>query len=699
MRKIVIAALLCSTCLAAPASGAPLTAFIGGFLNALGAGTFLATGAVGAWGAGFAVGGFFGATALGRAVLSLGLSALVQAATRPKVPTPSERMVNYAQAISYQERGYGRVRKGGPFALSVRKGTKRHYGVIIAAHRTKGPVAYWLDQREVSIDVSGNVTTAPIAGYGNLRPYLGLPGQVADPVWDAAISEVTSAHNFAGLSYLAATATKPKESLYSTVMPSGREWVLNPVWDMDDFVYDPRDATRKWTANLALVIAREAEYFGRSVSWDEVAEQANICDQVVTNGDGGSQNRWTFNGVFDASMSWETVRAQLMLAGDVFFYERSDGSVGFKVGAYTVPTVTLSRADFLSLQVIEGTISADTAGEFATRYVEPSRGYIETPCGAVVVDASRRRDEVQAFGISSHNQAWRVAYRMAKSARPKYAVSAQLKLIGYELLGHRFVRITHAELGWDFIAEIGRLRLNDDLISFALEAVSVEPGDYAPNALLLEPARPVYVEVISDGDVAAPASLAGVVIDGTGGIPMIEWTWPPQDEALMQQIGLRRVDAGSGELQILATGESQDSLIVQGLADGGVYEGQVRNRSSSGRLSAWAPAIPITITALADTAPPGALIAFAVIASGGNGEASFTAPNSANYAATRLFRATGSTSFGDASVIRTEYGAANTADTYTDPALAIGSHSYWAEAINGSGIAGARSGPITITIV
>ena len=80
MRKIMLAALLSSTCLCTPAQAAPLTAFVGGFLNALGAGTFLASGAVGAWGAGFGVGSFFGATLLGRAVLSLGFSSLVSAA-------------------------------------------------------------------------------------------------------------------------------------------------------------------------------------------------------------------------------------------------------------------------------------------------------------------------------------------------------------------------------------------------------------------------------------------------------------------------------------------------------------------------------------------------------------------------------------------------------------------------------------------
>ena len=392
-RSVLYAVLLATTCLAAPseANAAPLTAFIGGFLNAMGAATWLASGAVGAWTAGFSVGTFFGGSLIARTVLSIGLSSLIEQAVRPKQQPPSAVMTNFAQPVSYQERGYGRVRKGGPFAFTARLGTQRHYGVIIAAHRTKGPVTYWMDKREVTIDGTGNVLTAPIAGYANVRTYRGIPGQAADPVWTANFSEVTASHNFAGLSYIACTAIKPKSSLFSEVMPSGREWALTPVWDMDDWVYDPRDSTRKWTDNLALVIGREAERFGKTVLPAVLAREADACDVVVGNGDGGTQKLWTFNGIFDSSMSWETVRSTLMLAGDVFFYEERDGSLGFMVGRYQTPTITLTDHDFQSLTIDEGQLGPSVPGEFVTRYVEPARDYLETPSGAIVFEANGRQ--------------------------------------------------------------------------------------------------------------------------------------------------------------------------------------------------------------------------------------------------------------------------------------------------------------------
>ena len=157
------------------------------------------------------------------------------------MPAPQEQMVNLSQPLSYMQRVYGRVRKGGPVVFTGFKESARHYAVAIAAHRTLGPVAHWLDTFEVSIDGAGEVTTAPVAGYGNIRAYRGLPGQAVDPILDAAFAEVTSAYTFAGISYAAIRAKKPKSSVMPEVIPNGREWTYAPVWDCLLYTSDAAD--------------------------------------------------------------------------------------------------------------------------------------------------------------------------------------------------------------------------------------------------------------------------------------------------------------------------------------------------------------------------------------------------------------------------------------------------------------------------
>lgn len=698
IRNRLAAALLCTTMLTAPAHADPITAFIGGALNALGVGTWLASGAVGAWSAGFTAGSWLGGTVIGRAVLGVGLSAAINSVARADVPSPSDRQVNYAQPMSYMERGYGRVKKGGPLAFTAyhNAGKKRHYGVLIAAHRTKGPVEHYLDKWQVSIDGAGAVTTAPADGYGAIKAYRGTLTQVANADWIAAFPEVTSAHNFKGLSYAAVAAKKPKPKKFSKIYPSGREWQYSAVWDMDDDVYDPRDDARKWTDNAALIIARECERFGKSVDWSEVAAEAAICDQLVTNGDGGTQRRWTINGVLDDSMSWETVRAQLQLACDAWFYERLDGSVGFRVGRYIAPTVTLTDRDFLALDVAENAWGPDVQGEFAVQYIEPGRGYIETPSGAIVLAEDAPRLESSCFLIDSHNQACRVAKRIGLTTRPRFTVAGTVKLIGYELIGQRFVRIASTALGFDQVVEVGTLVRAAGGLSFELEAKSVDSDDFAFVAATEEPPRPAYVTVTEDDAVDVPVGLAVEVVEGDGGGALFAATWPAQDESLTQQIRYRSTAANVSAWRVIDADDDATSIALAAFRDGKAHEFQLRNKTASGKLSAWTPSPALTVTAVANTSPPGAVTGFAAVASGGDVSVSWSAPNDSRYWATRIYRSTDDPDFADAVLIRTEYGIPSSGDSYLDVAPGLGTHRYWAVPINASGVDGPRSGPQTV---
>ena len=529
----------------------------------------------------------FGAL-IGDLLISVGLGVLARAlAPKPKVLRPAERMVNFAQPVAFMERGYGRVRKGGPVAFTGFRDGTRHYGILIASHPTKGPVAHWLDRTQVEIDASGNVITAPFAGAGTIRAHTGQPGQTVDPVWQAAFAEITASHDFAGLSYAALGARRVKDSRFVETYPRGREWEYLPVWDMHDGVFDPRDGQTKWTDNAALIIAHEALFFGKTVEWTEVAAEADICDELVTNAEGNPQKRWTVNGVFDDSLSWEQVRDALAIAVDAFFYERPDGKLGFRVGHWTPPATTLTARDILAISVSEASWGPDAAGQFAIRYVEPARDRIEAVSGAWIEDADAPRDEREAFLVDSHNQAVRIAKRIARIARARYTVEMRVKLTGYELIGQRFVHIQHAEMGLDIDLEIGRITRAADGLSFEIEGTSSTAADFAFDAALEEPARPDFVDVLSQDDVPAPVSLAGQVVPDTGGAAAIEWTWPRQDTSLRQELRLRMV--ASGQLSASAAREFAPSAAITDEDFGGL---ETRLDNASFRAITPLPATP-----------------------------------------------------------------------------------------------------------
>lgn len=713
LRRLIYAALLSTTALVGSAERAhagPVAAFVGGFLNALGAGTFLSSAAfVGSWTAGFSAASWLaGGSLLARVVVAVGLSAIAQGLMpKPPMPEPAQIMTNYAQDVAACEFVYGRVRKGGPYAFSAYSSAgaagiyaraRRHYGVIIAAHPTAGPVVHYLDKWEVTADARGTVTTDPVNGRCKIRTYTGQAGQAADAIWRAIFPEVTAAHDFAGMSYAALYADRTADSDFADVYPSGREWAYTPVWDGENRILDPRTGLRGWTNNAALVIADIAtRWYGKTVDWDEVAAEADICDEWVTNRGGGTQRRWTINTVIRGNMTWEETRAHLMMCCDAWFYERRDGKLGFKVGYYSAPTLTLTDADFSAVNLKHKSTGVDDVYSYAMSYTEPARDYAQEVTGAVVVGSNPAsgRDELECYGIDSHNQAWRAVYRWAKSARPEWRLSGTLKYIGREVMERRFVRVQLAEMGLDAVFEVATLARNGGSHSWSLDAVSVEAGDFSPDALTLEPARPVRVTVAEDGTVPAVASLAGEVVEGSGGVAQIEWSWPAQTADLTQRLRVRQ-DGGSWQEVNVPAGQS--SYLMTGLRDGSTYEAQIRNVTGAQRLSAWAPEAPISIEAVANTTPPAAMQYFSAMASGSSVALSWTAPNSASYASARIYRATGSTDIDDASLIGLEYGAPNATDEWLDPGPGAGAHSYWIEPVNGSGIGGPISGPQTITI-
>lgn len=704
-RSLRILALLATTALTpAPAQAGPIPLFLQGLGAALGIGGTNAAVAIalsGAASAGFAVGTFLFGTAIGQLVLSIGLSAIASALTpKPNIPSPSDRLVNFAQDVAPMEVAVGRVRKGGPYGVTTFTDGRRHYTVLLAAHEIDGVEAWYIDDRLVEVS-AGLVTTTPYDSSAvSLRPHLGAAGQAADPELVAGIPEWTSAHDMAGLAYVAAWAKRVEDSRFSDVYgnsaPTGP--VITPVL-RGAKVYDPRLDTSVYSTNAALVWAWiTTERLGQSVDWDDVAAEADACDVLVTNRQGNQQRKWTLNGTFTDNTDYETLRAQIIAACDGYMWERPDGSLGLRVGRWMEPTITLTEDDLLSLSVGVEDWGQAPVTEFVAKYVEPDFDWREAQSATLVVDpeAVPVRQEPALYFVDSHNQACRVLKRIATTTRPKYSVRAQIGPIGYELLdGHRFVRILAH--GFDFVCEIGRLSRGADVITFQIEGVSAEEADFAFDAGTEEGERPARNETTSDDTVPAVTGLTGAAIDGPG----IRWEWDAVAPELKVEWQYRL--SGDTAWQPALTLSATDPLITQtGLIDGASYEARVRSVTAARRYSVWSPAV--TVTAVANATPPAALTSFAASEAGGTVTLDWHTANDPLHAAVRIIRAdyapayAGPFDIADGSVIATVFGAPNTDQSETDSGLAPGVYAWWAVPVNSSGIAGVASGPETIEI-
>lgn len=443
-------------------------------------------------------------------------------------------------------------------------------------------------------------------------------------------------------------------------------------------------------------------YWGHSVDWDEIAAEADVCDEIVTNGEGGTQPRWRIDLSLSDDMEFDTVRSQMEAACDGWIYERPDGKTGLRVGRWIEPTVELTSDDFLTFQIEEGE-DLGAPNEFTIQYPEPQNQWKESPSGAWIHDPEGRqvRDEIAVNGCSSHNQASRLNKRRARKTHAQYRIAGKINLAGYDLIGHRFIRVRHDEIGLVASFEVSKLLRNRDLISFQVELISAGAEDFAFDAATEEPARPVYEKIENDGTIDVPVGLTAEAIASTGGTAALLFRWPAQDESYGQQLRYRSEEAGLPDWQVISIPVSvgQTSALVTGLSDGAFYQAQLRNRTGSGIPSDWSPAEPLSVQAIANQTPPAALQSFAAIPEAAQARITFTAPDDAYYYATRIYRADGSTSFGEAELVETQYGLRASPDEWTDTGLAAGDYTYWGEPINTSGIPGPVSAPSTITII
>lgn len=715
-RRLMILALLGCTALTpalapTPAQAGPALLFIQGLLASGGlygfAGGAIASALGGAAAWGFAAGSFLFGSVLGNLVLSLGLSAISSALTpKPQITSPSDRMVNFAQAITPMDSVFGLTRKGGPYALSSFQHPRRHYCVILAAHEIDGVDSWYIDDRLVEVDGAGLVTTEPYDSTAvSLRAHLGAAGQTADAQIVAAVPEWTSAHDMAGLAYVAAWAARVANDRFSDVYGNSPATgpVITPVI-RGAKVYDPRTDTVAYSNNAQLVWAWiTTERLGQSVDWDDVAIEADACDVLVTNTGGGSQRKWTINGSFADNVDYESLRAQIIAACDGYMYERPDGTLGLQVGRYVAPTITLTEDDFLSLAVAERDWGLTAPTEFVGRYPEPDFDFRESSTSTLILDAEAVpvRQQVALYFVDSHNQAARVIKRIARSRRADYSLRAQIGAIGYEILGgnggkgHRFVRVLAH--GFDFVADIGKLSRGESALTFTLEATSAAAEDYDFDAATEEGTRPARSEPTNDNTVPPPSGLAGTAVDGPG----IAWEWDAPSDALSLEFRARVSGAAVWEPSLtFSQGETLFTLL--GLVDGESYEAQVRHVTAARRFSAWSSTV--TVVAVASATPPDDLQTFTAIESSGDGALDWQNANDPAHAGTRIYRAdyaaayAGPFDIADGVLIATEYGAPNAVQSLTDPALAVGVHAYWAAPINSSGIAGTLAGPQTFEI-
>ena len=597
-----------------------------------------------------AISGVLAAGGIGAALVRLGGTLLLSYASQALMPKPKvsmqARTVTLREPVVPRDMVYGRARKGGVIVFLHASGNKDQYlhlVIVLATHRVKSIGAIWFDG-EMALDAAGaaqgrwagRITVEKRLGAADQAAFAGLMAEAPDK-W-------TAAHRLAGCAALYLRLTYDPDAF-----PGGIPNIAVDLEGKDDLL-DPRTGLRGYSENPALCLADYLAHpdFGLGAAIgaadgndaESVIEAANICDEVVPLATGGSERRYSCNGVVSLAESPKTIIEGLLsaMAGRCAV---QGGTWRLHAGAWRPPEVTLAADDVRAGGLVLATRVSQSENFNAVRgqFVSPENDWQpdDFPAHASDVylaeDGGERkwRDLSLPFTISAA-MAQRLARIELERARRQMTVKLAGKLAAWRAGVGETVMLSYAR--WGFAAK-----------PFEVQGVSLDltaSGDGAlllPELILRETSPLVYDWSASEEAIYAAAprtSLPGPADVPSPGTPRLAeemyetrsgtgvrvliraaWTEAPSDFVREYQVRARRTEDGEGQ----PTGEDWITLgrtdqLHWEIRDVRPGRWEVAVKALSG-LGVSSPYVSATIEILGLTAPPAALDSLSIQTAGG----------------------------------------------------------------------------------
>lgn len=282
-------------------------------------------------------------------ITSWALSAL---SPKPNLSGTRGLLVNAKEPASAQDFIYGEVRKGGIITYFESTGAENkylHQIIALAGHEVDSINNIYINDEVVTLDGNGFVTSTPWNSKIRIKKYTG--SQTTAPAELLAESnQIDASFVGRGIAYLYVRYEYDQD-----VFANGLPLVTAVV--RGKRVYDPRTATTAYSNNAALCIRDflKATYGLNDAAIDDTvfSAAANISDENVYLDGGGTEKRYTINGVLQADLVYGDALQRMMTAcaGTLFW---GGGLWKLVVGDYVAPTKTLTLSD------LRGSISLDT---------------------------------------------------------------------------------------------------------------------------------------------------------------------------------------------------------------------------------------------------------------------------------------------------------------------------------------------------
>lgn len=374
------------------------------------------------------------------------------------------RTVMAKQAISPREVVYGQVKKAGTivFLETSNDNQNLHLCMTLAGHEISAIDEVYFNDIQVKGSISNNsevsVNSGTVPDYSSKAKVTGHFGSV-DQAADANLvsrTSFTNSHRLRGIAYLYAQFTYDQD-VYANGMPNVSCIIKGKK------LYDPRTETTAYSNNAALCVR---DYLTNSsyglgatateIDDDSFIAAANICDEDVSVLGGGTEKRYTMNGVVDTSKQpREILNDMLTSCGGTIFY--SNGQWKIKVGAYVTPTNTLTNDD------LRGSIKIQTRNSGQSQFnavkgifVSPGNNWQPTDYPELTSSTfefedggDRKYIDLTLPFTTSVSTAQRLAKQVLYRNREQIVITMPCKLSAFQYEVGDTVMVTNDRFGWD----------------------------------------------------------------------------------------------------------------------------------------------------------------------------------------------------------------------------------------------------------
>ena len=640
--------------------------------------------------------------------LALASNALNPGMQNPEAPKPEDGKYNLKQSVPPLSYALGKVKKGGDYAFLEETGGTAYHITVLAAHSIEGFSEHYLHDEAVTVDGSGYVTSP--SHFNSKVRILTRLGAAASTAYAHVISAFpsiwTNDHRGDGLTTVAMDVQSVASEDIQSTFPSGMP-LHTAIFEGHNGIYDPRSDASGYTENIALHrLWHLTHAVGGKLTMDEMylpdwETAADVADETVINRSGGSEPRYHGGFWFRADNDPVAVGRIMDQASELVIYERPDGLVGVHPGEYVEPDIRLVQNDIISVNYDPNKRKATTVLAVRGRYTDPAKGYNTADAaiyGIPYPSDDERTKTVENQAVQRHNHIARLQkIAFIRANAPRVTVKAHYEP-AKDVPYRRFVKVhLPPKLDEAVVEIIGRPKLSLRNLTMEFEGIVIPATLYAFNAATEEGEPGANVTPIEPEDVPVPDDFA-VTIDteDVGGGSTAAYgaaTFTFQNATFQYEVQWEPTAGGTVQSVIGVAGGT--TVRTGFLADGVEYRFRARTWSAGAR-SDWTSYV--TLTATADPVAPDDVTD--VLGNGGAGEVDigWTAPNSANYVATRIYLSA-TNDFGTATLAATEYGAPNSADSRTITGLSAGTVYGWCMAINGSGVEASpvATGAMTVT--